>query len=149
MPDTTTLLAFDFGQRRIGVAVGQTITASARPLTTLTSSDSGPDWRAIEALINDWSPDLLLVGLPLSDDGSESQQCQAARAFAAELGEFDVPVQLINEHLTSAAATELLRDSRRRGERRHRVRKDDIDAVSATLIAEQWLNQRSFGHPSY
>ncbi len=150
MPDlpSATLLAFDFGQRRIGVAVGQTVTHSARPLTTLVSSDNGPDWEAIEQLIDDWGPNVLLVGLPLSADGSESDQCRAARQFAADLGEYEIPVQLIDEHLTSAEATDLLREARRRGNRQQRVRKGDIDALSAALIAEQWLNQRNLGHPS-
>lgn len=89
---------------------------------------------------------MLLVGLPLSSDGSESDQCRAARGFAAELGDYDIPVQLIDEHLTSAAATDLLREARRRGDRQNRVRKGDIDAVSAALIAEQWLNERDLGH---
>ena len=148
MPEfhSATLLAFDFGLRRIGVAVGQTVTHSARPLTTLISGDDGPDWLAIERLIDDWRPDVLLVGLPLSSDGSESDQCRAARGFAAELGDYDIPVQLIDEHLTSAAATDLLREARRRGDRQNRVRKGDIAAVSAALIAEQWLNERDLGH---
>lgn len=138
---TTTLLAFDYGAQRIGVAVGQTVTGSARELTTLTAIGGEPDWDAIETLIDDWQPDLLLVGLPLNDDGSESAQCNAARDFAAELTTAGLPVQLIDEHLTSSEASQRLRDARSKG-RRRRLQKGDIDALSAVLIAEQWLAER-------
>ncbi len=138
----SSLIAFDFGNRRIGVAVGQTVTASARELATLHSVDGQPDWDQIESIIEDWQPDLLLVGLPVNDDGSESEQCEAARNFAAALGEFGLPVQLIDEHLTSNEASSQLRSQRQQGQRRRKVRKTDIDALSAVLIAEQWLNER-------
>jgi putative Holliday junction resolvase len=142
---TTSLLAFDFGLRRIGVAVGQTITRSARAVTTLAASDGEPDWAALDALIEDWAPDLLLVGLPLREDGSESPATEAARRFAARLNRFGKPVQLIDEVLTSAAAQDLLKAQRASGDRRRRVRKRDVDAMSAVLIAEQWLNERRIG----
>ena len=141
----TTLLAFDYGRRRIGVAVGQTITASARPLDTVPARGDDPDWERIGDLIDQWSPDLLLVGLPVWADGAESEQCAAARGFAARLADFELPVQLIDEHLTSSAAADELRSARAAGRRTRRVRKGDIDAVSAVLIAEQWLHERDLG----
>lgn len=139
---TGSLLAFDFGARRIGVAIGQTLTASARELATLESVNGEPDWQRIEHLIDEWQPDLLLVGLPVNDDGSESAQCTLARAFAAHLGAFGLPVQLIDEHLTSSEASQRLAEQRRSGRRTRRLRKGDIDALSAVLIAEQWLHER-------
>lgn len=139
---TTSLLAFDFGLRRIGVAVGQTVTRSARAIATLNAVDGEPDWAELEAMIRDWAPDLLLVGLPLREDGSESGATAAARRFAAALTRFDRPVQLIDEVLTSAAAQDVLRHQRASGDRRRRVRKADVDSMSAVLIAEQWLNER-------
>lgn len=148
MPDTpergttTSLLAFDFGLRRIGVAVGQTVTRSARAIATLAAADGEPDWRALEALVEQWSPDLLLVGLPLREDGSESATTAAARRFAGELGRLGLPVQLIDEVLTSAAAQDLLREQRAAGDRRRRIRKSDVDSMAAVLIAEQWLHER-------
>ena len=147
MPDATTLLAFDYGARRIGIAVGQTVTGSARELATLDAIDDAPDWDAIETLIDDWRPDLLLVGLPLDADGGESAQCAAARAFAAELAASGLPVQLIDEHLTSREAESRLAAARASGRRRRRVRKGDVDALSAVLIAEQWLSHRDLGRP--
>ncbi|MEM9173253.1 MAG: Holliday junction resolvase RuvX [Pseudomonadota bacterium] len=138
----TTLLAFDYGRRRTGVAIGQTITGSARGLLTLEALGEQPDWQQIAALIDQWQPDLLLVGLPRRADGSDSEQTLAARAFASELGQFDLPVQLIDEHLTSNDASRQLAEQRRSGRRSRRVRKQDIDALSAALIAEQWLHER-------
>ena len=142
---TTSLLAFDFGLRRIGVAVGQTVTASARAIATLQAVDGEPDWAALDALIDDWAPDLLLVGLPLREDGSESGATAAARRFAAQLNRFGKPVQLIDEVLTSVTAQDMLKQQRATGDRRRRVRKHDVDAMSAVLIAEQWLNERRIG----
>lgn len=133
------MLAFDYGGRRTGVAVGQTITGSARALTTLTSVGTGPDWAAIDRLLDEWRPDLLLVGLPQRDDGSDSPQTLAARAFARELEERGIRVALVNEHLTSNEASRALAEARSDGSRRRRVRKEDIDALAAVLIAEQWL----------
>ncbi|MFK8052251.1 MAG: Holliday junction resolvase RuvX [Woeseiaceae bacterium] len=138
----TSLIAFDYGTRRIGVAVGQTITQTARELATLTSTDGQPDWDAIETLIDDWAPDLLLVGLPLDANGEDTPQTAIVRRFAAELAEYDLPVQLIDEHLTSNEASDMLRTQRQRGSRRKRVKKVDVDALSAVIIAEQWLRQR-------
>lgn len=146
MPEPTAaqrLLAFDFGLRRIGVAVGQTITGSARELTTVQWLGDEPDWAGIEQLIDEWEPNLLLVGLPVNADGEDTEQCAAVREFAAALAEdYALPVQLIDEHLTSREAERTLAEQRRSGGRRRRVRKADVDALSAVLIAEQWLRQR-------
>lgn len=147
MPEATTLLAFDYGARRIGVAVGQTVTGSARELATLTAVGDEPDWDAIESLIDDWQPDLLLVGLPLDADGGESAQCEAVRAFATELAHAGLPVQLIDEHLSSREAEARLAEARSSGRRRRRVAKGDVDALSAVIIAEQWLADRDLGRP--
>lgn len=151
MPDAlraATLLAFDYGLQRTGIAVGQTVTNSARALTTLAAIDGEPDWRTIEHLIDEWRPDLLLVGLPVSDDGTETAQCDAAREFATQLTHFGPPVQLIDEHLTSNEASRRLRGDRASGVRKRQVRKGDIDALSAVIIAEQWLQQRDVQHLS-
>lgn len=133
------MLAFDYGGRRTGVAVGQTITGSARALKTLTSVAGAPDWASIDQLLDEWRPDLILVGLPLRDDGSDSPQTLAAREFARALEQRGSRVTLVNEHLTSNEASRALAEARGDGSRRRRVRKEDIDALAAVLIAEQWL----------
>ena len=143
MPDTPeknsrTVLAFDFGRRRIGVAVGQRITGSATPLTVVTVSGAGPDWTAIEQLIRDWQPDRLIVGLPFHADGSEAEIGEAARDFARQLDRFAVPVELVDERFSSTEAESAFRAQRQSGLRR-RVQKGDIDAIAAAIIAERWL----------
>ena len=81
----TTILGFDFGTRRIGIAVGNMISRSARALEVLANGERGPDWARLEALLREWRPDALLVGLPLTVNDSEQVTSRAARSFAAEL----------------------------------------------------------------
>ncbi len=133
------LIAFDYGVRRIGVAVGQTLTGSASPAGTITGGD-GPDWPAIERCIREWSPARLLVGLPYNMDGTETVLTGACRAFGRELARRSgLPVEFVDERLTSAAATADLRDARRSGARVRRVRREDVDAHAARHILETWL----------
>ena len=133
------VLAFDYGSRRIGVAVGQTTTGTASPAGVVSVSGS-PDWLALERCVRDWSPTQLLVGLPYNMDGTETVLTGACRAFAGELARrFGLPVDFVDERLTSAAAQADLRDARRSGARTRRVRREDIDANAARLILETWL----------
>ena len=138
-PGSEIVLAFDYGQRRIGVAVGQTASQTASPVGTLTARGA-PDWTAIKRCLAQWSPARLLVGVPYNMDGSDTGLTAACREFAAELGRrTSLPVELVDERLTSAAATAELRDARRSGTRARRVRREDIDANAARLILETWL----------
>jgi putative pre-16S rRNA nuclease len=133
------LLAFDYGSRRIGVAVGQTTTGTASPAGVVTVGQA-PDWTALERSVREWSPTRLLVGLPYNMDGSETVLTGACRAFAGELTRrFGLPVEFVDERLTSAAAQADLRDARRSGARTRRVTREDIDANAARLILETWL----------
>jgi putative Holliday junction resolvase len=134
------VMAFDYGARRIGVAVGQTSTASASPAGTV-AVHGEPDWPALDRCLREWAPGRLLVGLPYNMDGTETTLAAACRAFAAELTRrYGLPVSLIDERLTSAAATADLREARRAGARTRRVRREDIDAHAARLILETWLH---------
>ena len=138
-PVSEVLVAFDYGARRIGVAVGQTLTASASPAGTFTGGDA-PDWPAIERFIGEWNPARLLVGLPYNMDGTETVLTGACQAFARELARRSgLPVEFVDERLTSAAATADLREARRSGTRVRRVRREDIDAHAARHILETWL----------
>ena len=133
------LLAFDYGSRRIGVAVGQTTTGTASPAGVV-SVGRTPDWAGLERCVREWSPTRLLVGLPYNMDGSETVLTGACRAFAGELARrFGLPVEFVDERLTSAAAQADLRDARRSGARTRRVTREDIDANAARLILETWL----------
>lgn len=146
MPDAPaaarTVLAFDVGRRRIGVAVGQTLTGTASPLTTCTCPGDAPDWPAIDELVRQWRPQALVVGLPLRESGEESQSTATARAFAGELEQrFALPVALHDERLSSAEARGLIREQRRSGARRRRSRKEDVDKLAAAVILQSWLNE--------
>lgn len=129
-----TLLGFDFGTRRIGVAVGQRVTGTSRALTTLTARDGQPDWTQVERLIATWQPDALVVGLPLQLDGTHSDITAAAARFARRLhGRFRLPVHLQDERLSSYAAEQLNPGPRTR---------DDLDAAAARIILQDWLDSQ-------
>ncbi|HET9695085.1 MAG TPA: Holliday junction resolvase RuvX [Steroidobacteraceae bacterium] len=137
------LLAFDFGTRRIGAAVGQTLTGSATAVGALPARGGGPDWAAVDTCIARWAPTRLLVGLPYNMDGSETTTTAACRAFGQELARRTrLPVDFVDERLTSAAAYDELRSERRSGARARRIRPQDIDANAARLILETWMRGR-------
>jgi putative Holliday junction resolvase len=148
MPDTPdtnhpeTIVAFDFGLRRIGVAVGQNITASANPIATISNSDTGPDWQAISAILSEWRPARLIVGMPLHKDGSPSEMVRHINQFIGELERFSRPVETVDESYSSLEASELLKLERTLG-LRGRINKEAIDSVAAMLIAERWLGRSS------
>jgi len=135
------VLSFDFGFRRIGVAVGQTFTGTATPLETVRHGEA-PDWPAIERLVAEWKPALVVVGLPLAQDGGDSEMSLAARRFGAELaGRFGLAVEYVDERLTSRVAEQHFAQQRAAGAAR---RKDAsrLDAVAAQLICENWLREQ-------
>lgn len=139
MPATPeTILAFDFGRRRIGVAVGQSITRSASPLGVVKNGDDGPDWQRLESILREWQPGRLVVGMPLNADGSPSELSQHARSFADDLARFDIPVHTTDERYSSLEAESLLKSQRASG-LRGRISKDMVDSSAAMLIAERWL----------
>jgi putative Holliday junction resolvase len=132
-------LAFDYGQRRIGIAVGDGLTRSARPLTTLGNADT-PDWPALDRELKAWKPAACIVGLPLDLDGNEQPITRSARAFARTLqSRYGIPVHLCDERFSSRSANDALRAERASGRMARRVRSGDRDAQAARLILEQWL----------
>ena len=125
------IIAFDFGTSRIGVASGQSITSSATPLPSINHGRREPDWQAIEIILTRWQPEVVLVGLPLNMDGSENEMCGLAKEFADELAaRFKRPVELVDERLSTREAHE----------RKDRLGGGDIDSLSAQVIAETWLH---------
>lgn len=136
------LLAFDFGTRRIGVAVGQTLTGSATAVGALPCKHGAPDWPAVDTCIAQWAPARLLVGLPYNMDGSDTTTTAACHEFGAQLAERSrLPVEYVDERLTSNAAYDELRDERRSGARARRIRPEDIDANAARLILTTWMTK--------
>lgn len=137
-----TYLGFDYGSKRIGVAVGQDLTASASALTTLATSEQSPPWQAIEQLIRQWQPQAFVVGLPYNKDGSEHAVTRAAQRFGQQLQErFQRPVYWVDERLTSSEAESILAQQNTKG--RKGAAKADIDKLAAQLILQSWLNQQS------
>ncbi|MBI2993564.1 MAG: Holliday junction resolvase RuvX [Gammaproteobacteria bacterium] len=131
------LLCFDYGEKRIGVAVGQNLTATATPLEIIESRRGRPDWRRISVLIRDWQPQALIVGNPLNMDGSRQPVTDAADRFARQLaGRFGLPVHRADERLSTFEATQ--RTGMGSG----------VDAVAAQAILETWLaGQAAPGRP--
>lgn len=139
MPGTPELvLAFDFGQRRIGVAVGQDVTGSASPLGIIDNRDGDIDFAAIDRLVAEWRPVRLIVGMPLNADDSAGSLGAAVRAFVAALERYRLPIVTTDERYSSIEAERLLQKARADG-RRGRIDKAAIDAAAAVLIAERYL----------
>ena len=135
-----TLLAFDYGTKNIGVAAGQTLTRSANSQPALKAKDGIPDWNQIEKLLKDWRPDLVLVGLPLNMDGSESELSVRARKFANRLhGRFGVKVDLVDERLSSFAAKGEVME--RGGSRDYKH--NPVDSMAARVILESWFERQN------
>ena len=137
-PREATVLAFDFGTRRVGVAIGNTIVRAARALTTIDAEASDARFAAIAALIAQWRPDELVVGIPLHADGTEHATTQRARRFARQLaGRFQLPVAEVDERYSTQEAQSLIDQSTKRG-RERRARRD---AVAAQVILQAWLDE--------
>jgi putative holliday junction resolvase len=140
MTGPETVLAFDFGLKRIGIASGNSLTRSAAPRPAAMSGPAGPDWELIGREVRALGPARLVVGAPYNVDGTDGAITAAARAFAAELKQrFALPVHLVDERFSSLEATEALRGRRASGERRRRVEKSDIDSAAAAVILGRWF----------
>ncbi|HSD15981.1 MAG TPA: Holliday junction resolvase RuvX [Thermomonas sp.] len=136
-PDGT-VLGFDVGARRIGVAVGSAF-GSPRAIAVVDVRDASPDWARIERLYQEWRPDGLVVGDPMTLDGGDQPIRKAARAFARELrSRMKVPVVMIDERNSSLEAAQRFADQRADGRKRRRDA-DALDAMAAAIIIERWL----------
>ncbi len=135
------VLGFDYGARRIGVASGNRISQSARPLPVLVVNAGEPDWTRVDALLADWKPEALVVGLPLTLDGGEQKVTRGARAFADALAQRSgLPVHLVDERHTSQEASRRFAAQRASGAARRRDAAN-IDSLAAAVILEGWLTQ--------
>ena len=133
------VIGFDFGLKRIGLATGQTVTGTATPLITLQAVNHSPDWESIAMHIRRWNPDALIVGIPYQLDGGESDLTRAARNFSKSLEQrFKLPVFTIDESLSSAEAEERLK----RDMKIAKHNKHEIDKMAAAIIVQSWLNSQ-------
>jgi putative Holliday junction resolvase len=130
-----TVLAFDFGLKRIGIACGDTLTRSAAARGAAMVGRNGPDWQLIEHEVRNLTPECLVVGAPYNADGSEGTLSAAARRFAAELERrFALPVLVVDERYSSLEAGAQLKAQRASGERRRRIARAQVDSAAAAVI---------------
>lgn len=134
-----TVLGFDVGLRRIGVAVGNGVTGNASALAVIEVHATGPDWERIDRLLREWKPAGLVVGDPMTLDGGDQPIRRRARAFARELrARYGLPVVMVDERASSIEAAQRFARERAAGSRRRRDA-EVLDAVAAALIIERWL----------
>ena len=147
MSDPVTLLGFDVGSRRIGVAVGNTVSGSARELGVLDVREAGPDWPALDRWMKDWRPDALVVGDPATLDGGDQPARQAARGFARQLAKrYGLPVQQVDERRSSVEAAQRFAAARAAGAKK-RSDAATLDALAAVVILERWLSEPDARRP--
>ena len=140
----TTVVAFDFGLKRTGVAVGNTLTGSASPECTLISKDEKPDWDGITKLFELWKPSQFVVGMPVELDGTENPLKKRIDRFCNQLnGRYNVSVAQENEQFSSIEAAERLKELRRSG-RKKKVSKEEVDKIAATIILENWMQKQGY-----
>lgn len=130
------VMAFDFGTKSIGIAVGQALTAKGQALKPIKANDGVPNWDEIGAIIQEWQPDLVVVGRPLNMDGSESEMSLRANKFGKRIhGRFGLPVENMDERLSTREAKELAREAGHKGN----YKQQPIDSIAALLILESWF----------
>ena len=132
------MLAFDYGLSQIGVAVGNCLTASTQPLTTIKAKDGIPRWSELESLVEEWQPELLVVGDPLNMDGSDGVLCDRARKFGRRLhGRFGLTIEMTDERLSSFEAKQNLRQQGHKGD----YKASPVDSYAAELILQTWMRE--------
>jgi putative Holliday junction resolvase len=143
-PAAGTVLSFDYGLRRIGVAVGNTLTGTAEPLATIMAKNGLPDWRAIDRVVAEWRPAALVAGIPYNMSAANGRLAARAMRFADELGgRYGLEVHRVDERLTSREAEGELRERRRSGAKTRRTRPGDVDREAACVMLIEWLRTRA------
>ncbi len=136
------VMGFDYGHRKIGVAVGQTLTRTAQALATVAAVQNAPDWQRLDALIAEWKPQLLVIGAPLGPEGEMTPISQQARRFGTQLGErTGLPVTHWDERHSTQAARSWYKSGRQQGLTR-RKQAGQLDGMAARLMLEDWLQQQ-------
>jgi putative Holliday junction resolvase len=137
-----TVLGFDYGRRKIGIAVGQTSTGFAEGIATIPADSTAGPWLKIEKLIDDWRPDTLVVGLPLAGDGSEPEFAKCTREFGRQLHRrFKLPVDFVDETLTTDFADTIIREITTPGKRITKRRRSIRDQLAAELLLKTYLHE--------
>ena len=125
------IIAFDYGDKKIGVAVGQTSTNTSSPLQIIFNKDNKTNWVSISSLLDEWKPDLILLGKPLNMDGSESEIMKKVEKFYKQLKSiYDADIEFVDERLTTFEAREILKDEKQ----------DNVDAHAAKILIDNWFD---------
>ena len=125
------IIAFDYGEKKIGVAVGQTSTNTSSPLQIIFNKDNNTNWTSISSLLDEWKPDLILLGKPLNMDGSDSEIMKKVDKFYKELKSiYDADIEFVDERLTTFEAREILKDEKH----------DNVDAHAAKILIDNWFD---------
>lgn len=139
------VIAFDFGLKRTGVAIGNTVIGSATPECTLISKDELPDWDGISKLFKEWQPSQIVVGMPIELDGTENPLKKRIDRFCNQIqGRYNIDVEQENEQFTSIEAAQRLKQLRQSG-RKQKISKDEVDKIAAAIILENWMQRNAFG----
>ena len=139
-----TAMGFDFGTKRIGVATGQNLTGTAQGIATISNTGKDGPWQEIQGLIGQWQPEILVVGLPLGKDRAETPLSNTARDFGAELASrFNLPVDYVDETLTSRAAESLVSQATPHGKRVTGKRQELRDQIAAELILSTYFYEQN------
>jgi len=132
-------LSFDYGEKRIGVASGNSLSKTAAALAVVANSSGTPDWQQIDELVESWQPIALVVGDPLTEIGDVAEITRQARGFAKRLGKrYKIPVHMHDERHSSIEASGIIKQQRKEGAR-GRTRKGDLDKVAAAILMERWF----------
>lgn len=141
---STSCIGFDYGTKRIGVAIGDLLLYTARPLTTVRNINGTPDWPTIDPLVEEWKPSQLIVGWPLTEDGEEQPLCNHVNGFIKMLKkQYAIPVSTCDERFSSNAAQQLIKGLRQSGQRKRKTQHSDVDSVAAALILESWFDSQA------
>lgn len=134
------VLSFDFGTKKIGIAVGQTITKSSSPLTVLFNKENKVNWEEVSAIIDEWKPELLLIGKPLNMDGTDSDIMKVVDNFSKKLAKLSgIECEYVDERLTSFEARQNFKELMI--ENNKNIKKEIIDANAAKILIDNWFNQ--------
>lgn len=140
MADAGTVLAFDFGTKRIGVAVGESMIGLAHPLAQIVGEETEPRFAAIAKVIAEWQPRRLVVGLPLTEEGASQESTRRAQRFARQLeGRFGLPVSFVDERYSSVDAEAGMREA---GARKA-INEKRVDSAAAQLILQQYFHEHA------
>ncbi len=138
-----TLICFDYGWKRIGVAIGHQETQICSPLTTLAAKDGKPNWSQVTDLFNEWKPAAIIVGIPVDLDGQEMDITRLARRFANQIhGRYHLTVHHADERMSSIEANQVLKTQRQIG-RKSRIQREDVDKMAAAVILQRWLENNT------